>query len=163
MPLMLVTALLLTVTRADRTRPAVGGAGCAENNTVQRQYQRRNQRGSRFPIHPHNDFLMMIIHGLRKDRTSLRSCDKQNTLSTAIRGVITTSCAHSGTLEHWRSITNLSSFQKYLAPPSRPAGIASPWDSVASSICYLRQMQGHMIPRTEAWLLLKRQLERVAS
>ena len=42
MPWVLVTALLPMVTRADGERRAVGNGGRAENNTVQRQYQRRN-------------------------------------------------------------------------------------------------------------------------
>jgi hypothetical protein len=42
MSLMLVAALRLMMARAAKGRRAVGSAGGAENNTVQRQYQRRN-------------------------------------------------------------------------------------------------------------------------
>jgi len=50
-----VTALLLMVARTDRGPCAVGNAGAAQNSAMQHQYQRRNQGGSRFPIHPHDD------------------------------------------------------------------------------------------------------------
>jgi hypothetical protein len=62
-----VTALLLMVARADRGPCAAGNAGAAQNSAMQRQYQRRNQGGSHFPIHPHDDcptVLMMTTHRL---------------------------------------------------------------------------------------------------
>jgi hypothetical protein len=60
-----VTALLLMVARGDRGPCAVGNAGGAKNSAMQHQYQRRNQGGSRFSIHPHDDSptsLMMTTH-----------------------------------------------------------------------------------------------------
>ena len=81
--LVAVTALLLIVARADREPCAVGNAGGAQDSAMQHQYQRRNQSGSRFPIHPHDDCPTVLMMTTRRpfDKVELRRM-RTNSLTT---------------------------------------------------------------------------------